>query len=79
MRISRADFSLNKLNEAKDKEQFRVETSGKLASLETLDTIVDINRAWETTGEDIKVSAKENDQVKEDDKGKSCSANNAEE
>jgi hypothetical protein len=39
--------------------QYRVEISNKVAALENLDTEVDINRAWETIREKIKISAKE--------------------
>jgi hypothetical protein len=50
-------FNLKKLK--KVKQQYCVETSNKFAALENLDTEEDINRAWETVGENIKISAKE--------------------
>jgi hypothetical protein len=52
-------FNLKKLNEVEGKEQYRVQISNRFAGLENLDTEVDINRAWETIRENIKVSAKE--------------------
>jgi hypothetical protein len=52
-------FNLKKLNEIWGKEQFRVEVSNRFAALEDLDTEVEINSAWETIRENIKVSAKE--------------------
>jgi hypothetical protein len=52
-------FNLKKLNEVEDKEQYRVEISNGFAALEKLVTDVDINRAWETTAENIKNSCKE--------------------
>jgi hypothetical protein len=41
------------------KEQYCVEISNRFAALENLDTEVDINRAWETTGQNSKISAKD--------------------
>jgi hypothetical protein len=52
-------FSLKKLNEVEGKEQYRIEVSNRLAGLEDLDTEVEINSAWETIRENIKISAKE--------------------
>jgi 50S ribosomal subunit-associated GTPase HflX len=52
-------FSLKKLKEVEVKEQYRVEMSNRFTALEHLDTEVDINRAWETVSENIKISAKE--------------------
>jgi hypothetical protein len=49
-------FNLKKLN---DVEQLRVEVSNRFAALEGLDTEVEINSAWETIRENIKISAKE--------------------
>jgi hypothetical protein len=46
-------FNLKKLNELEGNEQYRVEISDRFATLENLDTEMDINRAWET----IRVSA----------------------
>jgi hypothetical protein len=52
-------LNLKKLNDVEDKEQFRVEVSNMFAALEDLDTEVEINSAWETIRENIKISAKE--------------------
>jgi hypothetical protein len=52
-------FSLKKLNQVEGKEQFRVEVSNRFAALEDLDTEVEINIAWETIRENIKITAKE--------------------
>jgi hypothetical protein len=50
---------IKNLNEVEGKEKNRVEISNKFAALLNLDTEVDINRAWETIRENIKISAKE--------------------
>jgi hypothetical protein len=52
-------FSLKKLNELEVKVQYHVEISNRFAALENLDAEVDIDRAWETIREKVKVSAKE--------------------
>jgi uncharacterized FlaG/YvyC family protein len=52
-------FNLKKLNEVEDKEQYRVKISNRFASVENLDVEGDINRAWETIMENIKISVKE--------------------
>jgi hypothetical protein len=52
-------FNLKKLNEVVGKEQFCVEVTNKFVALEDLDAEVEINSAWETIKEDIKISAKE--------------------
>jgi hypothetical protein len=52
-------FNLKKLNDVEGKEQFRVEVANRFAALEDLDTEVEINSAWETIRENIKISAKE--------------------
>jgi hypothetical protein len=39
-------FNLKKLNEVDGKEQYCVEISNRLAALENLDTVVDVNKAW---------------------------------
>jgi hypothetical protein len=52
-------FNLKKLNKLEGKEQFCVEVSNRCAALEDLDTEVEINSAWETIRENIKISAKE--------------------
>jgi hypothetical protein len=52
-------FNLKKLNEVEGKEKYHIEVPNRLAALEDLDTEVDINSAWETIRENIKISAKE--------------------
>jgi hypothetical protein len=52
-------FSVKKLNEVEGKEHVRVEVSNRFAALEDLGTEVEINSAWETIRENIKISAKE--------------------
>jgi hypothetical protein len=52
-------FNLKKLNDVEGKEQFFVEVSNRFAALEDLDAEVEINSAWETIRENIKISAKE--------------------
>jgi hypothetical protein len=51
--------SIKKLNDVEGKEQFRVEVSNRFAALEDFDAEVEINSAWETIRENIKISAKE--------------------
>jgi hypothetical protein len=52
-------FNLKKLNDVEGKEQFRVEVSNRFTAWEDLDAEVEINSAWETIRENIKMSAKE--------------------
>jgi hypothetical protein len=52
-------FNLKKLNEVWCKVQFRVEVSNRFVALEDLNADVEINSAWETIRENIKISAKE--------------------
>jgi hypothetical protein len=52
-------FNLKKLNEVECKEQYHVEVSYRFATLEDLDTEVEINSALETIRENIKIPAKE--------------------
>jgi hypothetical protein len=51
-------FNLKKLNEVDNKEQCRVEVSNRLSALEDLDTEVEINSAWETFRNNMKISEK---------------------
>jgi hypothetical protein len=44
-------FNLRKLNKVEGKEQCRIETKNRFATLGNLDTELDINRAWETIRE----------------------------
>jgi hypothetical protein len=48
-----------KLKKVEGKEKNRAEISNKFTTSENLDAEVDINRAWETIRENIKISAKE--------------------
>jgi hypothetical protein len=52
-------FKVKKLNEEEVKEQYQVTIKNKFAVLENLDDNGDINRAWETIKENIRISAKE--------------------
>jgi hypothetical protein len=52
-------FNLKKLNKVEGKEQFCVEVTNRFAALEDLDTELEINSAWETIRENIKITAKE--------------------
>jgi hypothetical protein len=52
-------LSLKKLNEVEGKEQYRIEVSNRFAALEDLNAEVEINSAWETVRENIRISAKE--------------------
>jgi hypothetical protein len=52
-------LNLKKLNYVEGKEEFQVQESNKFAVLEDLDAEVEINSAWETITENIKVAAKE--------------------
>jgi hypothetical protein len=51
-------FNVKKLKEVNNREQYRVEISNRFAASENLDSEVDINKGWETIGEDIKFLAK---------------------
>jgi len=53
-------FDLKKLNDVEVKEKYQVEISNRFAALENLDESLDINSAWESNGDNIKISAKEN-------------------
>jgi hypothetical protein len=53
-------FDLKKLDDIEVKEKYQVEISNIFVALESLDESFDINNAWESIGENIKTSAKEN-------------------
>jgi hypothetical protein len=57
MKVDR--FNLKQLNEEEVKEQYQVTIKNKFAALENLDDIGDINKAWETIRENIRILAKE--------------------
>jgi glycine betaine/choline ABC-type transport system substrate-binding protein len=52
-------FNLKQLNEEEVKEQYQVTIKNKFAAPENLDDNGDINRAWETIRENIRISAKD--------------------
>jgi hypothetical protein len=52
-------FNLKKLDEVECKEHYCVDIINRFAALENVDAEVDINTAWETIRENIKISAKE--------------------
>jgi hypothetical protein len=52
-------LNLMKFNKVEGKEQCSVEISNRFTPLENLNSKVDLNRAWETIRENIKISAKE--------------------
>jgi hypothetical protein len=52
-------FNHKKLNKVKGKEQYCVEVLNRLAALEDFYSEVEINSAWETTRENVKMSFKE--------------------
>jgi hypothetical protein len=56
-------LNLKKLNEVEGKERYRIEISKRFAALENLDTEVDVNKARETIGENIKNSAKKREVI----------------
>jgi hypothetical protein len=58
-RFDKERFNLKKLNYVEGKEQFRVEVSHRFSALENVAPKVEINSAWETIRENIKISAKE--------------------
>jgi 50S ribosomal subunit-associated GTPase HflX len=58
-RFHMESFNLKNLNEVESKDKYRVEVSNRSANLDDLDTEVEINSAWETIKEIIKISAKE--------------------
>jgi hypothetical protein len=51
-------FDLRKLNDAEVKEQYQVKITNRFADLRNFDENVDMNTAWESSRENIKVSAK---------------------
>jgi hypothetical protein len=57
-RVHMERFSLKKLNDVEAKEQYYVEISNRFAALENLDTVVNVNKEWETIRENIQISAK---------------------
>jgi hypothetical protein len=58
-RVHMERFSLKRLNKVEGKEQYCVEISNRLTALENLDAEIDINAAWGTVRDHIKISATE--------------------
>jgi hypothetical protein len=52
-------FNLKKLNKGEVKQQYQVTIKNRFSALENLKDNGDINRAWDTITENIKLSAKE--------------------
>jgi len=52
-------FNLRKLNELEVKGKYQIEITKRFAALENLNVGEDVNRAWESTKENIKNLAKE--------------------
>jgi hypothetical protein len=52
-------FNVKKLNEGDVKEQYQVTARNKFADLENLEDSGDINRAWDSIRQNIKISAQE--------------------
>jgi hypothetical protein len=55
--LDMARFNLKKLNDAEIREQCQFEISDRFAALENLDDNMEIKRAWEGIGENIKTSS----------------------
>jgi hypothetical protein len=51
-------LNLKKLNEAEGNEKCRVEVSGRFVAFEDSEAQMEINSAWETFRENIKISVK---------------------
>jgi hypothetical protein len=56
-KIDTEGFNVKKLNEGDVKEQYEVTIRNKFAALENLEDSGDINRAWDSIRENIKISA----------------------
>jgi hypothetical protein len=52
-------FNLKKLNEGDVKEQYHISIRNKFAALENLEDSGDINEAWDSIRQNIKISAQE--------------------
>ena len=52
-------FNLRQLNELEVRKQYQNKISNRFAALENLSDSEDINRAWENSKENIKISAEE--------------------
>jgi hypothetical protein len=58
-KINMERFNVKKLNEGDAKEQYRVAIRNKFAAVENLEDSRDINRAWDSIRQNIKISARE--------------------
>ncbi|PNF36446.1 hypothetical protein B7P43_G15867 [Cryptotermes secundus] len=58
-RVHMQRFNLKKLNEADSKEQYCVEISKRFVALENIDTEVGVNKVWDSTRKNIKISTKD--------------------
>jgi hypothetical protein len=56
-RVLTERFNLKNLNAVEGKEQYRVHISTRLTALGNFDDCVDINKSWNTIGENINISA----------------------
>jgi RNAse (barnase) inhibitor barstar len=51
--------NIKKLNKVEGEEQYHVEISSRFEALENLGADVDVNTAWKTVGENVKIPVKE--------------------
>jgi DNA repair ATPase RecN len=58
-KIDMERFNVKKLNEGDVKEQYKVTLRNKFAALNNLEDSGDVNRAWDNTRKNIKISAQE--------------------
>jgi len=56
-------FILKKLSELEFRIKYQIKISSSFAAMENLNTSEDINRAWESVKENIKILAKESKYV----------------
>jgi len=57
--FQRQRFNLRKLNDLEVRKQHQIEITNRFAALENLSDDKDVNRNWESTKENIQISAKE--------------------
>jgi hypothetical protein len=58
-RFGMEKLNLVKLNEVKCKKQFRAEISNRFVALEKLDAEVDVNKAWDSIRQNVRIASKE--------------------
>jgi hypothetical protein len=56
-------FNLKKLNKVEGKELYRVKISNSFIAPENSDTEVDMNRAWKTIRENIRISCQKDSRL----------------